>query len=73
MGESHVLPLLVKRQCILIVFERVTERDYRLTVINTNPEYGLKFHAVKYDPKTAPKVKCPNANLTLTLTLTLNP
>ena len=56
-GESHLLPLLVSSQCMLLVFERVTERDYRLGVINTNPEVGLKFHAVKYDPKTAPKIK----------------
>lgn len=56
-GESHVLPLWVDREEMLVLFTRTAERTCRLVVINTNPECGLKFHAVRYNAQTQPKVK----------------
>ena len=55
-GESFVLPMWVAKREMLLLFWRTSERTYRVVVTNTDPEAGLKYHAVQYGVKTQPKV-----------------
>eukprot|EP00750_Incisomonas_marina_P014138 INCI17609.11.p1 GENE.INCI17609.11~~INCI17609.11.p1 ORF type:complete len:5029 (+),score=1065.32 INCI17609.11:298-15384(+) len=55
-GEAIVLPLLLEGNEVLLIFEGVTSGSYRLTVVNTNAEKGLKFHAVSV-VEGIPKIK----------------
>ena len=55
-GEAIVLPLLVEGQEVLLIFEGVTSGSYRVVVVNTNAEKGLKFHAVSVE-EGVPKIK----------------
>jgi hypothetical protein len=45
-GESILLPAILEGVEILLLLERVSDRSYMLVVINTNPDGGLKYHAV---------------------------
>ncbi len=41
-GEAVALPLLLEGNEVLLIFEAVTTGAYRVVVVNTNPEKGLK-------------------------------
>jgi hypothetical protein len=55
-GEAIILPLLLEGNEVLLIFEAVTGNSYRLVVVNTNAEKGLKFHAVSV-VQGIPKIK----------------
>ena len=46
-GESVILPATVESAEIVLIFERTANNVYDLTVINTDPKQGLKYHAVR--------------------------
>ena len=60
-GESILLPAILEGVEILLLLERVSDRSYMLVVINTNPDGGLKYHAVSpaARPGRAAASSCP--------------
>jgi hypothetical protein len=51
-GESILLPALVESKELLLIFERSSDREYQLVVVQTDPKSGLRHHSVS--PAAAP-------------------
>ena len=45
-GESLLLPVMIHSQELLFLVHKKTASVFRFVVINTDPEGGLKHHAV---------------------------
>jgi len=55
-GESLLLPLLVEGSEMLMIASRSSEAAFRIVVVNTDAEKGLKFHSVNAI-EAMPKIK----------------
>jgi hypothetical protein len=54
-GDSLLLPVLVQSQEILLLIQRVSERQFTFVVVQSDPKGGLRHHPVS--PEFYPKLK----------------
>lgn len=50
-GETLLLPLLIEGQELLLILERVTERMFRIVIVQTDAYNGLQYHATNLETK----------------------